>query len=65
MAAERRIEQLEVERLTVDPDLRAIVVAALDLAYYRTQRPEIARDLAASVYFELADRVRELPEAKL
>lgn len=46
----------------LDPDLQAIVTAALDLGYYRTLDSAIAKELADSVGFELADRVSKLPE---
>lgn len=48
--------------MTIDEDLRRIIRAALDLAYYRTLKPEVAEDLQRAVGFELQDRVSKLPE---
>jgi hypothetical protein len=43
-------------------DLRLIAYAVFDLAYYRDV--PISDDLAASVAFELQDRVKKLPEVQ-
>lgn len=45
-------------------DLRAIVICAMDLAYYRTVNSEVAGDLRSAVWHELDGRVRRLPEAQ-
>lgn len=47
---------------SVPEDIERIVLAALDLAYYR--KMPIADDLASSVAFELQDRVSKLPEVR-
>jgi hypothetical protein len=45
-------------------DLEAIIVAAADLAFYRTCHPRVADDLQRAVAFELHDRVGKLPEVQ-
>jgi hypothetical protein len=47
----------------IPDDLGAIIVAALDLAYYRRNLP-VADDLATAVAHELEARVSKLPEVR-